>query len=70
MGEKVHIDMSWLDNMTPDDFELKMQTLITKHGDNPEVLHIKMDDLMCDLLTKLGYEKGVKVFKNSEIWYS
>lgn len=56
--------------MTPNDFELKMQTLITKYGNNPEELHIEMDKLMCDLLTDLGYEKGVKVFKNAEIWYS
>ena len=70
MGEKVHIDTSWLDIMTPEDFELKMKTLLTTHGDNTEALHIEMDRLMCKVLSQLGYEKGVEVFKNTELWYS
>lgn len=56
--------------MTPEEFELKMQTLLTKCGENTEDLHIKMDELMCQALTELGYEKGVEVFENADKWYS
>ena len=55
--------------MTPEEFWLKMCTLQTK-DDNPERLHIAMDELMCKLLEELGYKKGIEVFRNAEIWYS
>ena len=41
--------------MTPEEFWLKMCTLQTKH-DNPEGLHIAMDELRCKLLKELGYD--------------
>ena len=56
--------------MTPEDFELKMQTLLTQYGDSIEELHIQMDNLMCEVLKSLGYEKGVEIFKRTELWYS
>ena len=56
--------------MTPEEFWLKMCTLQTKYNNNPEILHIEMDELMCKLLCELGYGKGIDVFKRAEIWYS
>lgn len=55
--------------MTPEEFKLKMQTILTKY-DDPESVHFKMDELMCEVLTELGYNDGVKVFENTEKWYS
>ena len=56
--------------ITPEEFWLKMCTLQTKYNNNPEILHIEMDKLMCKLLRELGYGKGIDVFKRAEIWYS
>ena len=56
--------------MTPEQFKLKMQTLVTKYGDKLETLHIEMDKLMCDLLFCMGYGDGVEVFERAEKWYS
>lgn len=55
--------------MTPEEFWLKMCTIQTKHH-NPEIIHIEMDELMCELLMQLGYNKGIEVFNNAEKWYS
>ena len=56
--------------MTPEEFWLKMCTLQTKYNNNPEILHIEMDKLICKLLKELGYKKGVEVFERAEKWYS
>ena len=56
--------------MTPEEFYLKMCTLLTKNGNDFAELHRDMDQLMCELLAELGYEKGVKVFENADKWYS
>ena len=62
--------------MTPEEFYLEMVTLISEDtpdgcsDPNPEMLHIHMDDLICDLLKELGYEKGVGVFERAPKWYS
>lgn len=56
--------------MTPEEFKLKMQTILTEYDDNIENAHYAMDELMCEVLSDLGYEDGVKVFENSERWYS
>ena len=56
--------------MTPEEFKLKMQTILTEHENYPETCHYEMDKLMCEVLSDLGYEEGVKVFENTERWYS
>ncbi len=38
-------------------------------GDN-EYNHGKADELLCDLLTLLGYTKTVEAFKAVEKWYA
>lgn len=56
--------------MTPEEFELRMYMLDVNKLLDPELFHSKADDLICEVLKKLGYEKGVKIFENHEKWYS
>ena len=35
-----------------------------------EAVHSKMDTLMCDVLTELGYGEGVEIFKDTDNWYA
>lgn len=56
--------------MTPYEFKDSMWRIrIDPHG-TPEDKHIEADDLMCELLTKLGYGNGVEEFEKMERWYS
>lgn len=54
--------------MHPEEFAARMRE-ISKNGDF-EVAHVDADDLMCLVLTQLGYEEGVEVFENMEKWYA
>ena len=56
--------------MTPEEFKLKMATILTECGDSIEKTHIELDKLMCDVLAELGYSDGVEIFRHSEKWYS
>ena len=56
--------------LTPEEFWLKMCTIITENDGYEEYTHIYMDELMCELLRELGYGKGVDVFENTPKWYS
>ena len=56
--------------MTPEEFWLKMCTIITENDGHEEYTHIDMDKLMCELLCELGYEKGIEVFRHTPKWYS
>ena len=64
-----------MDYMTPAAFEDAMRDIVkgSEYGDgkfSPETFHINADELMCKVLTSLGYEAGVKIFENTEKWYS
>lgn len=37
---------------------------------DPEMSHIRSDELVCELLEKLGYGEAVKIFEEMEKWYS
>jgi hypothetical protein len=53
--------------MTPEEFRDKMnimQSLGQEEG------HMSMDDLMCELLSALGYHEGVEIFEKFDKWYS
>lgn len=54
--------------MNPEEFYEKMLEL--QKLNDEEMSHIKMDDLMCDVLKFLGYEKGVEIFDSTDKWYS
>lgn len=38
--------------------------------DDPEMVHIKADDILCNLLIELGYVELVHVFKNLRKFYA
>ena len=42
---------------------------ISARGD-PEMFHIKADQLLCEILTDLGYGDVVAIFNDMEKWYS
>lgn len=51
-------------------FDMTMRTIRDACEDGSEQAHILMDDAMCDLLDTLGYEEGVKIFRESTRRYS
>ena len=55
------------ETMTPEEFHDRMIALET--GDE-ESDHARADDLMCQALTELGYQDGVKVFETMGKWYA
>lgn len=69
MGE-LRADYIKSDYMTPYEFTEAMWRIRIDPDGTPEDKHIEADDLMCELLTKLGYGDGVKEFKKMERWYS
>jgi hypothetical protein len=54
--------------LTPKAFAAEMNE-IAKLVDHEE-RHTKADDLMCDLLKSLGYDRGVRTFKDIERFYA
>lgn len=51
-------------------FERSMRDIWLEHGDDPEVCHRKMDELMCEILEQFGCEEGVQIFKDAERYYA
>ena len=51
-------------------FKEAMENIFPDDGYDTEGAHGMADDLMCQLLEELGYEEGVKIFKNAEKWYA
>ena len=48
---------------------IKNKYTIGKSQDT-EMLHIKFDEYICEVLKSYGFHKGVEVFKDTELWYS
>lgn len=42
---------------------------LEKEGDLEET-HMQMDALMCETLESIGYEEGVRIFKEAPKWYA
>ena len=55
--------------MTPEEFYDKMVSLRVDDGD-VEMSHSNMDELMAQVLTSLGYGKGIDVWDSSSKWYA
>lgn len=55
--------------MSPEKLALKMIKMRNSTNDI-EGLHGDMDDLFCEVLRDLGYGDAVKVFEDTEKWYS
>lgn len=56
--------------MKPEEFNKKMEELYNNRGGDIEAFHSDADSLMCELLTSLGYEKGIKIFEDADKWYA
>lgn len=54
--------------MTPDEFACEMFAIADDSKREPEVAHSEADDLLCELLRELGYEKGVDIFDAMVKW--
>ena len=55
--------------ITPAKFEDEMNRINTEDQDR-EIKHRAADDLICEVLSFLGYDKGVQIFKKMDKWYS
>lgn len=54
--------------ITPAKFEDLMKKF--DEEESREDKHIMADDLMCEVLSDLGYDAGVKIFQDMKKWYS
>lgn len=54
-------------NVSSEDFAEKMERF--SNLPSIQARHVRMDMLMLDLLTELGYKKGVDIFMNTEMIY-
>ena len=57
-------------NMSPVEFRDRMAEIAKRSLYDPEESHGKADDLMCEILTNLGYGEGVKIFEEMDKWYA
>ena len=56
--------------MSPDEFRDRITEIAKRAPYDPEDAHGKADDLMCEILTNLGYGEGVKIFEEMDKWYA
>lgn len=54
----------------PEEFMQMMEYTLLQYPDDREARHKHMDDLMCDLLSKFGYDAAATVFKDIPKWYA
>ncbi len=57
-------------NISPEEFYQKMLKIKEDKEYDKEGVHREMDDLVCEVLESLGYEKGINVFNDTDKWYS
>ena len=50
--------------------QMKELEKLYEDEDDEEKTHREMDRLMCELLTSLGYEEGISIFKNQPKYYA
>lgn len=65
--EKIDEILSRDSNVSSEDFAQKMKRF--SNLPSIQARHVRMDMLMLDLLTELGYKKGVDIFMNTEMIY-
>lgn len=56
--------------MTQEEFKDAMGLINEEYNDNNEDKHVHMDNLMCELLSSMGYEEGIDIFRDADKWYS
>jgi hypothetical protein len=47
-----------------------MRNVEKEVGDDVEICHARADDLLCELLTQLGFQKVVDEFNKITKWYA
>ena len=63
------MELEVLSNDT-ESFAEQMRVIRYNHQDDEEICHALMDDLMCETLRSLGYEKGIDIFEETPKWYA
>lgn len=56
--------------MTPEEFANKMESIQVELSYDLEQRHIDMDGLMMEVLTALGYGKGIDIYRSTDMWYA
>jgi len=56
--------------MTPEQFRDAMKQIRDDNSWNTEAMHCRMDALMCEALSGLGYQEGVEIFEAQDKWYA
>jgi hypothetical protein len=54
--------------VTPEQFAQRMRQFAEM--DDSEAAHSSADGLLCDVLEALGYDEGIKVYRDMKKWYS
>jgi hypothetical protein len=55
--------------MTPEEALEKLKDL-NNRGSDPKASHVEADGILCSLLSSMGYEEIVEVFKDIDKWYA
>jgi hypothetical protein len=58
------------DKWTPKDFAREMAAICHPNASDPEMDHVRADELLCEVLEQLGYGEGVAVFRDAKKWYA
>lgn len=61
------------EKITPDEFLAKLKGIKSQRffkEDDVEACHVEMDELICETLSSLGYDEGVKFFRTTPKWYA
>lgn len=56
--------------MSPAEAAAAMRVLLENNDDDPESTHSDADELLCEVLTNLGYGETVDAFLAMKRWYS
>lgn len=56
--------------MLPEDFYKQMKEILNRYENDEEICHIRMADLMCNVLRNLGYGDGIDIFDEAPKWYA
>lgn len=56
--------------ITPQVAAERARKIIKEHGDDPEIAHHELDDLLCKVLSSLGYAELVDAFYDQTKWYA
>ena len=56
--------------MSPAEFVKALRAVAVECRGDTENLHCEADDLLCRVLTELGYGEGVEIFKKLDKWYA